>query len=264
MPDYSQIAAKMHFGRGKEAQVLGPPWSVYRVGSSATGNILDDANLILQNVPAVYKTNTTNIRHSMEAEKIPGLILYEVSCDITELQLLVGDIFVLADTIYQTGHNKVTFSTQDINVFCLIQDTPAKLTIGARLNKLATVQRQSVSIGSNNAWPSGSDAAQPLLLDSGKFCLGEVSQDAGTIIPIGLFPVPRPYGDKSFDQAPGMLRKSGWACYMPPLNNFLIAEGDRITTVDGAQYRVVFPAFMGTGTVGSYLFLERESPENPT
>lgn len=116
MVDYQQLREIVHFGMGKEAEVLGPPFSVYRLGSTASGDFLSDANRIYQNLPVFYQPNTPKVKRSIEAEKIPGVILYELSMDITQYQLKVGDVFLLTDP-FQVGANQVTYETNQINAF---------------------------------------------------------------------------------------------------------------------------------------------------
>lgn len=258
MVDYAQITGFMHFGRGKEAEVLGPPWLVYRIGENSEGQFLDDFNLVLKNVPAYYKVNTPKLKQSIDFEKIPGVILYELAIDITQFQLKVGDVLICSDPIMQVGHTQVTYETNQINAFLLAQDKAAGLTVGVRLNQLVKVLRPSSGPSPNDAWEPTSDNSNPVILDSGLFSLNYVGADP-CYIPMGLFPVVRPYGEKAFNEAPGMPKKSGWAAYAPPMPGFNFRQGDRVIAKDRAIYQVVIAAAQETGLVGTYLFLERES-----
>lgn len=262
--DWANIHRKMSYGAGKEAKVLGPPWDVFRVGAGAVGNFFDIEQKIASNINASYDVMSAAVRHSLEGEKAPSIIYYEIKCDMIGQGVKVGDVFLSADQTFQIGCNKVTFETTDVNAFCFCQGSPGKPFLAVRINKLARVFRQSSNSSAendNDAWAPGLDNVLPVILASGRFYLAPTIGMEGTVIPVGLFPVPRPYGDKSLTSTPGAVRKSGWACYVPPLPGFHLKEGDRLQTVDGANYYVIFPSYQETGAVGTYMFLERETPQ---
>ncbi|GEM_PF-4244465 len=257
MVEWNQIAQKIQFGAGKEANVLGPPWKVYRIGASATGDVLIPGNVLFENVKVLHEVNTPTLKRHLEAEKIPGVILYELRLDTYQYGLKVGDLFVLNDQVFGPGYDTTTYATTDINAFVMIQNKPNKVTIGARLNQLCHLVRQKVEPSSDDEWEPDSFNTLPVCLVNGTFVVG-VESDTSSLIPIGLFPVARPYGDKAIMDTPAMPKKAGWCAFLPPLKGFKPRQGDRILMPDGTRYYVIFAAPQESGACGTYLFLERE------
>lgn len=259
MPEWYEIAEKEQYGRGKEAEVLGQPWTVYRIGGTSSGNFLDAGQQYLDGVPCFFKVNTSALKQSILAEKIPGVILYELSVDTLQFGLKVGDIFIQNDPVFGQGYTSVDWDTDDLNGFVLAQNAPNKLTVGVRLNTLCKVLRQNTD-PVNDEWGPTSDKCSYLTLSSGVWSFA-TPKDAAAQIPLGLFPVARPYGDKTFLDTPAMLRKSGWAGYLPPIKGIRLKEGDRIHLLDDQRFVVVFASLQETGLAGTYVFLERENSQ---
>lgn len=272
MPDWEQINRKLDYGRGKESAVLGPPFDVYRLNSGSSGNPIAPGNKIYSGIKCAYKPNPTDIKQQIEYQTLPGVIFYDVRLDVTQYDLKLGDIFVLSDPLLQDGRNRVTYSTEDLNAFFLAQASPGMKVIGIRLNKVARILRGSKApleteiegpdgtITIMKSWSPDSTNAYPLILANGQYTLSNDLNAEGVRMPVMLFPVSRPYGDKEIYKAPAVARKSAATGFAPPMPGFNFKEGDRLQTVDDVRYVVVSASYQETGLVGTYLFLERETP----
>lgn len=254
---YDQIQNFIDMGNGFEAQQLGPPYDVYRVTGSSSGNVIQSGNKIASAVPVVTSVGYgTKVRQSLDTEHNQGIIWYEIVTDLRNF--LVGDIFVLNDPKYGQGSSSVNFSTNQFKGFALSDHEPMKQALGGRLNCNVTIFRPSAAPNSSGQWDKTKLNAQPVILNSGTFSLGSVGNTPAQI-PAGLIALGRSYGDRSFLEVPGEQRKSGWELYVPPLNGFNVKDGDRIVGPDGARYIVVIPYTQVVGTTGGQWFLEREA-----
>lgn len=255
--DYVTIQQKLDYGRGKEAQVLGPPYDVYRMNSQdSDGNVLISANQIATSVKVRCKVAYgASIRTSLESEKNQGIIWYEICADMSPF--LVGDIFVLNDPVYGQGYSSVNFETDEFKGFALADHSPMKKSLGGRLNCTVQILRPSLLPNSSGQWDRATNFL-PVTLTAGVFELGQVNTIPANI-PAGLVALGRSYGSQAFMHVPAEQRKSGWELYMPALNGFNIREGDRIIGTDGAKYIVIIPYTQYVGTTGAQWFLEREA-----
>lgn len=257
MPDYVDLQDYFETGRGKAAEIFGVPADVYRLGNTAGGNYLDDANKIDTATNLFFKGATAKeLRADLETDPRLGTSWFVMIADFSLYQ--VGDIFVVQDPFFGAGHTAVSWATTEYRGFALAQHGEAKKSFAARLNTTIQISRLECDSVDGTYFASGTDQGQPLILADGAFMLGGIG-DAPTAIPVGLISTGRTYGDKTLSDIPGDQHNSAWYCYVPPLNGFSFREGDQITAADGAIYRVLIPYHQDVGAVGSQLFLERQS-----
>ncbi|MBY0548715.1 MAG: hypothetical protein K2W95_15705 [Candidatus Obscuribacterales bacterium] len=255
MADWADIQERIDGGRGKAGDVLGMPHDVYRIVAGSNGDFLAAGNKLSTQMNLYWKA-VKEVKGSQEGDTKRGFSIYELVADMSGYK--VGDLFLNADPIYQAGNVKVNFSSTDIVGICLASNAPEHKAIGVRCNKVAKVYRPSATGPSvDGYWTPTVENAAPLRLVSGSFGLGTVGQTPA-LVPMGIQPL-SPSGEKAVDDVPGMARKSNFACYMPPLPGFTLAEGDRVEDNIGCIYSVIVSYRQDTGMAGNFLVLEKES-----
>lgn len=261
MTDYVDIQDVRDYGNGRAAEVLGPPYSVYRIGEESNGDFIAEGNLIAEDIP-VYKKISNEVRTFAETDVRLGTFWFDLTGDFSQFK--TGDVFKLTDEVFAQGHASVPFDTHELTAFCLAAHGTYRKPVGARINTQIGILRQASSLDADGNYNPTSENAQPVKLVDGQFILANIGEQPD-LIPAGLMAAGRTYFDKTAENVPGMPRTSGWLCYVPPLNGFEFREGDRIFQFDGtpdaeqngARYVVLVAYGQNTGAVGWQLFLER-------
>ena len=284
MPNPIHIQRQIDRGRGKAARALGGPFNVYRVSGTAATNFIDSLNLVSSNYLVYHvQRSSSGFRGSYEGINV-GAPLFDIIGDMGPF--MVGDVFVDSDSPYVpfngavtsdnsagtadsgiitsdtsasgygAGATSVNFPTLEVYGFCLGFHGPIKKSIGARLDRLAQIYRMPTGADPNGYWSASKNASLPVVLSSGQFSVGTVSQTAA-LIPVGLAARPRWKSDliKSIPTSTGELE---YYCYVPPLQGFAFKEGDRIALQDGSRYVVQLPWEQQVGFAGSQLAVQRE------
>lgn len=209
------------------------------------------------------------------------LPLYDIIADMQPF--LVGDVFVNTDTPYVpngggltadlnlvtadsplpitssagygAGATSVPFPTVEIDAFCLAFHGPIKKSIGARLDRLATIYRMASGLDSNNYFSADINSASPVVLSNGVFSVGAVGAPPA-FVPVGISVMPRWRGEL-IKSIPTSSQVVEYFIYVPPLNGFTFKEGDQIQFQDGSRYLVQIPYEQMVGFSGSQLGVER-------
>ena len=241
------------FGLGKQAEVLGQPYKVYRPAQFTSGNYLDAANLFIKRKYVYTKVGAAkDFKDTLEASKWEGVLWYILKGDFTRCK--VGDVFVLDDASYGAGKTSVSFATYQQNMFVVTSLKPTKNSIGARLNTFIKVFRPSES---NDFGPSIS-ASTPLRQIDGDWIWGAVGENAHWI-PAGMMASSHTSGGKAFAGVPGVNSKPAWYAFVPSLQGFSFTEGDHLRTISGEVYSVQIAYEQQVGDSGSQLVLQREA-----
>lgn len=259
MPDYSDYADKINTGRGKVADRLGRPHSVYRPTANGSGDFIQDPHRFRQNVPIFYKMASQNILAGLEVDRKLNTQWYEVLMDPTDFK--VGDVAVVTDSVYGAGKTSVSWAAPDqFQGYCLVSIAPVKPTLAAGCNTTAQFYREATALTADGRFARTLDEAAPVRFVNGTWILGTVGQTADKI-PCGIMPFTRIGGDRNFADVQGMSRKTWWSLYVPPLKGYRFAEGDRVKLANGALYVVYLAHHSDFGTVGNWLILEREEAQ---
>ena len=253
-----EIQALRNCAKGLEASMSGVPFDVYRLKSTVSGDFIQDATRIAQNVMISYTVKTSkDVEGSMEVPKWQELVVYAVTGNFAQFH--VGDVFVCRDTVAGDNHIRLP-GTRELNAFALASDAFLKLSLGARINTQISISRQSKTTNDEGFFDPTAKNSQVLKINNGR-CQLMPSESKPHIIPAGLVAARGTYGERDFDGVPAMERKSSWICFVPPLPGLKFREGDRIQGQDGALYKVVVAYTEEVGFIGSQLFLERENAQ---
>ena len=264
--DYATVMRHIDYGRGKAAQNIGQPFSVFRpLLTSGTNDYLSNTNKIATNVqmlPRVHKRSA-----DIDAPEHMGAMFYRMIIDAS--QWVVGDVFVQTDPVYGIGDTIVDFGTLQFVGLALAYHAPQKETIGVRIDRVATVYRLNPQPDGTTYWESSIDNALPVVINNGVFSLGTVGTTPAQI-PIGMQSHSRIF-NRIFRSLPEDTGHTRWFGYVPPLNGFNFKEGDRIIIdkvatgqelFTGGRYVVQHPYSQAVGLVGSTLVMEREISSN--
>jgi hypothetical protein len=253
--DYRTAQLHIDYGRGKAGQVLGPPCTVYRVQGNAAVNYLDAANVVASGLRIARRQ--TSKKDSLEAPPM-GSLFYTLMLDATNFE--TGDIFIENDPFYGSGATEVDFSTVQFEAYCLAFHGPFKETIGARIDRTATLYRPvHAPTSASSFWEPTAQNMTPVVLSSGVWGLGAVGATASQI-PIGLQSFHRVKGPL-VKVLPGSTDTLTYFAYMPALNGITPREGDRLVIggfTNGERYVVQHPYTQQAGLQGSQLVLSRE------
>ncbi len=240
---------------------LGVNYAVYRpLTTSGAANYLDNVNQVNAGWPVYFMQKPAGaFRGSFEGTnvKIP---LYDIIADMTPF--IVGDVFVSTDsayipygtTGYGAGATRVPFPTVEIDAFCLAFHGPIKKSIGARLDRIASIYRMAAA-PANGYFSADTNAASPVVLSNGVFSVGAVGATPAQV-PVGISVMPRWRGEL-IKSIPTTSQVVEYFIYVPPLNGFTFEEGDQLEFQDGSRYFVQVPYEQMVGFSGSQLGVER-------
>lgn len=253
MADYASIQERIDHGRGVGANHIGQPYSVYRISSTSSGDVISASNLIQENFNA-YRREFEDEDGSLETSFKISTYWYELMADASTL--LVGDILIQTDNVYGAGSTLVNYATDQFDGVCMVNHAPLKKIIGARLDRNATFYRPATVPLPSGDMDSTLNSASPLVLSNGTFSFGTAGQTASKI-PVGFMPDMKETG-RIFTQTPNMIGNTNWICYVIPLPGVVLREGDRMVTDRGSRYVVVNPYRQEAGVVGSQFVVRRE------
>lgn len=270
MVDYAGIQEKIDRGRGKAANRLGQPYSIYRLGAASTGDWPDAWSTIDSNY-LVY-TRRLKSERDIEVGIQNATLFFDLIADLTPF--ILGDVFLETDPPYDPGVSygpgatSVAGDPMQFNAFALAWHPPIAKSVGGRIDRRGQIYRPATRPQVNTPdlspyWRETHDGDRPLILNNGTFQFGGPG-GRGSFIPCGLTSAYRPSGQKPFEVSgtpPGMLRPAHWFAYIPPLPGYLPRTGDALITEDGARYVVVQPYYQTAGVVGSQLMLDRTTDE---
>ena len=237
--NYLKVQDRIDYGRGKAGFILGVPMNVFRVQGNGATNYLDDANQL----PHVLRAARKEIKAGkLETPDQMHTLFYELLLNATvpssAYHYEVGDVFIENDPVYGTGSTETEFSEDQFEGYCLAyHGVPMHKTIGARLDRIATIFRPATgattdSIGPYFTQTVGAGAELPLVLSDGVWSFG-ANGDTPAQIPVGVTTFTRSFG-KEFKDAPGGTDTIHYFFYVPPLNGIQLKEGDRIL-IDGTN-----------------------------
>jgi hypothetical protein len=254
--NYAQIQTKIDRGRGKAGLRVGQPYTVFRIQANGAVQMLDPLNQ-LSGTAYVLRRKVHNDQ-ALEAPTRMGTLFYEVVGDFSNY--IVGDVFVQADTFYGVGATQVNYATLQMNAWVLASHAPVKKSLAARVDRFAQVYRPDISpappLADIKYWEAFTlTQATPLVLTAGQFGFGSQAQ-AACYIPVGLQSSDRVLG-RLLEDVPGMVGKTRWFSYVPPLPGFTFREGDLLVMQDQSRFVVFHPYSQEAGLVGSQLVLER-------
>lgn len=250
-PDYTTIQASIDYADGLSAGFTGQPFYVYRLNSSASGNVVQSSTQILSNFPISRKRLKMG-DDSLETDVAQGTYWYKLIADLSTLQ--VGDICIMNDPVYGLGSTQVAPAGNALAQFvgfAIAEHAPLKAKIGGRLNCYVSIFRPASSPDSSGYEDQTQHGALPLLLTNGQFVLGTSGQQPA-LIPAGFMPAVRDRGNMYPDQS-NNVGTTVWKVYLPPLPGFNLKETDIIATTAGDQYRIINPYRQEAGTIGYQL-----------
>lgn len=264
MVNYASVQDRIDYGKGKAANKLGQPYTVYRITSAAAGDFPNGWVTVETSVPVLRRR--VNERLIESALEYSGTLWYNITADMTDF--LLGDVFVCTDPAYNPGVSYGTGATAipggsvfEINSFTFCWHQPINKAIGARIDRRCQILRPlgvpDRRPDGSNSWRQANDKATPLILNKGVYSFAAPAS-TGSWIPIGLSATARPGKGDNFPPAvPGMIGYSRYYGFVPHLPGYEPSEGDRIITEDGARYVVHNPYRQEEGVVGQQLALER-------
>ncbi len=264
MANYQHIQRRIDFGRGRAAEHLGQPFSVYRVQANSATNYLDAENLVAANFPVFYRQRAANGFGGSFEGGMPGVPLWDIVANMDGF--IVGDVFVQTDAAVPTGYGPgatlVNYPTIELEGFCFGFHGPVKKSIGARVERLAQIYRPAQTPTTSNGYFDLSlDLMRPVLLQNGNFVLGTNGQSGAALIPVGWEPPSARLGRDLFEQIPDATKLSMYVLYLPPTAGFTLKEADRIQFQDGSRYVVDKPYEQQSGFVGTRITMFRETSQ---
>src|SRR5689334_20306984 len=135
MVNYARIQHKIDKGLGIAGKHLGPPYTVYRCDTQATGDFPTGWHQVGARVPVfVRRTSDSEIQSALLAS---GTMWFDIIGNVEPY--LLGDVFVLADPAYHRGRSYGLGATSVENVgrfsgFGLAWHAPVDEPVGARLD----------------------------------------------------------------------------------------------------------------------------------
>lgn len=270
MVNFARIQHKIDKGLGIAARHLGPPYSVYRIDSAATGDYPDGWDNVASSIPVfVRRTTDSKIQSSLLAS---GTMWFDIIGNMEPF--LLGDVFQLADGPYSPGKAYGLGATSVASVgrfsgFGLCWHAPVDEPVGARLDvrmKIYRLQGPPDTLPNQvMTWRGTAYAAQPLTLRNGQYSFADPSSGVdASYVPVGVSSTDRPPRGHLFPPAstPGDQQIPRYFLYLPPLPGYAPSEGDRLVQESGQRYVVTNPYYQLTGTVGMQLGVERHISED--
>lgn len=262
MVNYARIQHHIDKGLGLAAKKLGPPYSVYRITNTSSGDYPGGWTLLATNQPFFHRR--VNDKKLESALQSAGTLWYQIIGNVEPY--LLGDVFLLTDPPYSPGRSYGAGATSvagtiEFNAFALAWHAPVNEPVGGRLDRRAGIYRPSLNPAQlddgSSYWKSTHDNDTPLILTNGQYAFGTPGATASWV-PVGLASTNRVTGDILFaPKTPGMTDAIRYYAYLPPLPGYTPSEGDAIITEDGARYLVVHPYTQNAGVVGSQLVVKR-------
>lgn len=271
MVNYARIQHKIDKGLGIAGRHLGPPYSVYRIDATASGDYPGGWNNVGNGVP-IFVRRTTD-REIQSALLASGTVWFDVIGNIESY--LLGDVFSLSDPAYKPGRAYGIGATSVESVgrfsgFSLAWHAPVDEPVGARLDVRVKIYRpagppDTSLVDNSSQWRTTTYAAQALVLRSGEYTfVNPYSGYDASFVPAGVASTDRPPRGHLFPPAdtPGQMQISRYFLYLPPLPGYTPVEGDRIVQESGQRYLVTNPYNQLTGVVGMQLGVERRISED--
>ncbi len=268
MVNYAKIQHHIDKGLGLAAKKLGPPFEVYRIGATSTGDFPDAWDVVATNYP-LFRRRISD--RKLESGLIGGsMVWYDIISNMEPF--LLGDVFVSQDPDYDPGqsYGRGATSTPDsieMNALSLAWHAPVRKPTGARITIRARIYRPAAApaiLGDgSHYWKETLDNDSPLVLTDGVYDWGTPGTQ-GSLIPVGISSSERLLRGYMFPpQIPGSMTIPRYFAYVPPLPGYAPIEGDAIVLEDDTRYLVSHPFNQTVGLVGSQLALERTASQAP-
>lgn len=272
MVNYARIQHHIDKGLGIAARHLGPPYSVYRVISTSSGDYPNGWSNVANNVPVfVRRTADSKFQTALLAS---GTLWLDVIGNMEPY--ILGDVFSLSDPAYVPGKSYGLGATSVANVnrfsgFALAWHAPVDEPVGARCDVRARIYRamgppdQSLVDGSATWRAASKYVAWPLVLEDGLYqFVDPYSGQNASFVPCGVSSTDRPARGHLVppSSTPGGMQIARYFLYTPVLPGYTPTEGDRIVQESGQEYIVTNPYNQLTGVVGNQIGVDRRGTED--
>ena len=270
MVNYARIQHKIDKGLGKAGKHLGPPYSAYRVDSTASGDFPAGWRNVGNGLP-VFVRRTTDAQFQ-SALLASGTLWLDVIGNMESF--LLGDVFILADPAYLPGRSYGLGATSVANVnrysgFGLAWHAPVDEPVGGRIDVRVQIYRVAGTPDTNltdnvGIWRGTKYVGQPLVLANGVYSFYDPYRgQQASFVPAGVSSTDRPpRGHLVTPTSPGDMQVARYFLYLPPLPGYTPTEGDRIVQESGQVYTVTNPYNQLTGVVGNQIGVDRRISED--
>lgn len=230
---------------GVAANIVGPPFSVYRVNSTSSGDWIQPQNMIADNIRADRMPMKSGDTAFEGAKELPNF-WYEIMANCNSFQ--VGDIFVLKNAPLNKGWVSTPYRTDEFTGFCLAENMPTRHPIGARLNTTVQLYTSSCLPTPSNYFDNTNPNRMPIILQNGRFTPLNAGQEAARI-PVGVMPY-RSFGNLYNQPTPDMPPVEKRLVYVPAIPGYQVVASDEFIFQDGSRFSVDSNYHQTTGTSG--------------
>ena len=255
MSNYVSINRVMQNACGVGARLIGLPMGVYRIGPASNGDWINPNNLVLTTF--ADRQQMKRLDPAFESQQRMETFWYELLIDNNPL--LLGDVLISHDHVYNQGAQVVNFPTDQFIGFCMAAMPPIKHSLSARLDVNAQFYRPNLQPASEIGGVPYNDMTLPqelpIICSGGQFILGNVG-DTASKIPIGTMPMNNSGNIYSVATA-NMPIQERRRVYVPPLSGFTLKAGDQMVTENGSRYVLLSNYFQDAGTVGGQYLAEK-------
>lgn len=241
MAGVGPIDRQLRAALGQGVQPIAERYSVYRLNSSSTGQIISASNLVLTNYPARI---VKNVPKALLEQRALYPMLYSGFCNTNLLQM--GDYLV------ETGPHLTDTPDGRIFVLCCVQ--PLFAPVFARVEVLGAIsQPHSIStapeplLGDGGVASTTKNTEWLVTLSGGLFSVTPTGPAA--TIPLGLQLRERGGGPQEV-KYPSAAARGEFDFYIAPLPGYEVRPNDVLSDAFGNRYRVIVPQFYSTGIQG--------------
>lgn len=245
----------MNAGCGVGARHIGIPMGVYRLTAASNGDWIQPQNLVF----TTFADRAQMKRMDPAFESSQRLETFWFELLINNNPLLLGDILVSADQVYNQGAQVVNFPSDQFIGFCMAAMPPLKHSVAARLDVNAifftAATGPSGTVNGTPYFDTTTPQELPIICANGQFAPG-LTTDIPSAIPVGTMPMNNSGNIYSVATA-NMPTQERRRLYVPPMPGYTPRPGDKVILESGSRYVIVSNYTQMAGTVGGQYLIEK-------
>lgn len=255
MSNYVSINRIMNHACGVGAARIGIPMGVYRLSNASNGDYIQPSNLLF----SIHADRAQMRRDDPAFESSLRLETYWFELLINSNPLVLGDILVSQDRVYNQGAQIVEFPSDQFIGFCMAGMPPIKHAIAARLDINALIFTPSLApskeIGGVPYFDTTTPQDLPIVCKNGIYAPGLLT-DVPSAVPVGTMPMNN--GGSIYSSATAnMPTQERRRVYIPPLPGYTPRAGDKLVLESGSRYVLLSNYTQLAGTVGTQALVEK-------